>query len=98
MARHFRFVCSLRLGLSHQSIHNWQVVVNNAPNLGDPDERKKVHSMVHTFASTRHTIGDESVQLWLNEMEWYYSDPRHGIGLDLSNVTSNQVFYGLAQV
>uniref|UniRef100_A0A914N234 SSD domain-containing protein n=1 Tax=Meloidogyne incognita TaxID=6306 RepID=A0A914N234_MELIC len=77
-----------------------QVVVNNAPNLGDPEERQRIRSMVHAFANTRHTIGDESVQFWMKEMEWYYSDPKHGIageGFDMSNVTSDETFYGLAK-
>lgn len=77
-----------------------QVVVNNAPNLGSPEDRLRIRSMVHAFANTRHTIGDESIQFWLNEMEFYYMDPRHGIGgegFDMSNVTSDRTFYGLAQ-
>lgn len=78
-----------------------KVVVNNVPNLGDPEERHKINSMVHAFANTRHTIGDDSVQFWLNEMEWYYNDPKHGIigeGYNLSSVNSEEIFYGLAKV
>ena len=77
------------------------MVVNNAPNLGDPEERKRIQSMVHAFATTSHTIGDESVQFWLNEMDTYYSDSKNGIGgegFSLNNVTSDRIFYGLAQV
>ncbi|KAL3077404.1 hypothetical protein niasHT_030435 [Heterodera trifolii] len=74
-----------------------QIVVNNPPNLGDPDERQKIRSMVHAFANTRHTIGDESVQFWMDEMEHYYMDHRMGIGIPVHNVTSAKHFYGLTQ-
>ncbi|KAL3079182.1 hypothetical protein niasHT_036235 [Heterodera trifolii] len=74
-----------------------QIVVNNPPNLGDPDERQKIRSMVHAFANTRHTIGDESVQFWMDEMEHYYMDHRMGIGIPVYNVTSAKHFYGLTQ-
>lgn len=38
----------------------------------NPLERKKIKSMSHSFANTRHTIGDNSLQFWLLEMERYY--------------------------
>ncbi|KHN86876.1 Patched domain-containing protein 3 [Toxocara canis] len=34
-----------------------QIVVNNAPDLRDPEERQRIKSMVHAFANTKHTIG-----------------------------------------
>jgi patched domain-containing protein len=49
-----------------------QVVVNNSPDLRIKEERDKIKLMVHEFANLRHTIGDESVQFWLPEMERYY--------------------------
>ncbi|CEF65979.1 Sterol-sensing domain and Patched family-containing protein [Strongyloides ratti] len=50
-----------------------QVVVNNPPDLRNSTERKNIKMMVHDFANTKHTIGDDSIQFWLNEMEKYYS-------------------------
>lgn len=47
-------------------------------------------AMAHSFASTRHTIGDDSVQFWLLEMERYYEKE---VGLNISN----SAFYGLAR-
>jgi hypothetical protein len=38
------------------------------------------------------------MKIWVNEVEWYYDDPTHGIGFDIRNVTQDSVFYGLAQV
>uniref|UniRef100_A0A0N5BIX9 SSD domain-containing protein n=1 Tax=Strongyloides papillosus TaxID=174720 RepID=A0A0N5BIX9_STREA len=49
-----------------------QVVVNNPPDLRNSTEREIIKKMVHDIANTRHTIGDDSVQFWLNEMEKYY--------------------------
>ncbi|KAI1723441.1 patched family domain-containing protein [Ditylenchus destructor] len=71
-----------------------QVVVNNAPDFRIPEERRKIKEMVHDFANTRHTIGDNSVQFWMNEMERYYATE-----ISLGNVTdeiSNE-FYGLTR-
>ncbi|KAE9554031.1 hypothetical protein FO519_002791 [Halicephalobus sp. NKZ332] len=51
-----------------------QIVVSDAPDLRNPDERKMVHAMTHAFANSRHTIGDESIQFWLTEMDAYYRD------------------------
>ncbi|KAK0429465.1 hypothetical protein QR680_011394 [Steinernema hermaphroditum] len=51
-----------------------QIVVNNAPDLRDRNERRRIESMIHAFANTRHTIGDQSAQFWLYEMERYYRD------------------------
>uniref|UniRef100_A0A1I7ZA38 SSD domain-containing protein n=1 Tax=Steinernema glaseri TaxID=37863 RepID=A0A1I7ZA38_9BILA len=49
-----------------------QVVVNNPPDLRDPVERQRVEQMVHEFANTDHSMGDEAVQFWLKEMRLYY--------------------------
>ncbi|VDM60769.1 unnamed protein product [Angiostrongylus costaricensis] len=51
-----------------------QVVVNNAPDLRNATSRDRIHAMVGDFATTRHSIGKESVQFWLYEMESYYHD------------------------
>uniref|UniRef100_A0A7E4VFC0 SSD domain-containing protein n=1 Tax=Panagrellus redivivus TaxID=6233 RepID=A0A7E4VFC0_PANRE len=51
-----------------------QIVVNNAPDLRNPEERKMVMSMVHSFANSKHTIGDDSIQFWLKEMNRYYDN------------------------
>jgi len=67
-----------------------QIVVNNPPDLRDPVERQKIKDMVHAFANNKHTIGDESIQFWLYEMERYYADE---MGL---NVT-DKAFYGLVR-
>lgn len=67
-----------------------QIVVNNAPDLRDPLERERMKAMAHAFATTKHTIGDESVQFWLLEMERYYEKE---VGLNISN----PAFYGLAR-
>jgi len=67
-----------------------QIVVNNAPDLRDPRERQRMKAMAHSFASTKHTIGDDSLEFWLLEMERYYEKE---IGLNISNPE----FYGLAR-
>lgn len=67
------------------------MVINNAPNMMDPQERKKIKSMAHAFATTRHTIGDESLQFWLLEMEHYYL---RDIKTDINENSEN--FYSLA--
>uniref|UniRef100_A0AC35G9P6 SSD domain-containing protein n=1 Tax=Panagrolaimus sp. PS1159 TaxID=55785 RepID=A0AC35G9P6_9BILA len=51
-----------------------QIVVSNAPDLRDPRERQRIKSMIHTFANSKHTIGDESIQFWMDEMDRYYTD------------------------
>ncbi|KAJ1347361.1 hypothetical protein KIN20_002397 [Parelaphostrongylus tenuis] len=51
-----------------------QVVVNNAPDLRNAASRDRIHAMVGDFATTRHSIGMESVQFWMYEMESYYHD------------------------
>jgi hypothetical protein len=67
-----------------------QVVVNNPPDLRLKEERLKIKSMVHAFANSRHTIGDDSVQFWMTEMERYYESE-----LNMSIV--DESFYGMAQ-
>jgi hypothetical protein len=67
-----------------------QIVVNNAPDLTNPKERSMLKSMIYDFANTRHTVGNESVQFWMLEMERYYQTE---LGI---NVT-DQAFYGLAR-
>ncbi|VDM67527.1 unnamed protein product, partial [Strongylus vulgaris] len=51
-----------------------QVVVNNAPDLRDAAARERIHAMVGDFATTRHSIGMDGVQFWMNDMESYYHD------------------------
>src|SRR3954470_9228495 len=46
-----------------------QIVVSNPPDLRHREERLRMKGMVHAFANTKHTIGDESIQFWLVEME-----------------------------
>lgn len=36
---------------------NLQIVVNNAPDLRDRNERLRVQSMAHAFANTKYSIG-----------------------------------------
>ncbi|VDM46204.1 unnamed protein product [Toxocara canis] len=67
-----------------------QIVVNNAPDLRDPEERQRIKSMVHAFANTKHTIGDESVQFWLKEMELYY---KNELNMDIVD----SAIYGMAE-
>ncbi|CAD5206645.1 unnamed protein product [Bursaphelenchus okinawaensis] len=67
-----------------------QIVVNNAPNFTDPHERSQIKRVAHAFANTQHTIGDDSIQLWLNEMERYYNEE---LGLPIKD----DQFYGLAR-
>ncbi|KAI6217302.1 SSD domain-containing protein [Aphelenchoides besseyi] len=67
-----------------------QIVVNNAPDFRDPRERLRIKAMAHSFASTKHTIGDESIQFWLLEMERYYEKE---VGLNITDAA----FYGLAR-
>ncbi|KHJ98544.1 patched family protein [Oesophagostomum dentatum] len=51
-----------------------QIVVNNAPDLRNAAARERIRAMVVDFATTRHSIGTEGVQFWMNEMESYYRD------------------------
>ncbi|VDN07511.1 unnamed protein product [Thelazia callipaeda] len=67
-----------------------QIVVNNAPDLRKEEELKRVHSMVHTFANSKYSIGDDSVQFWLKEMEIYYTKE-----LEMDIVKSE--IYGMAE-
>uniref|UniRef100_A0A915PT93 SSD domain-containing protein n=1 Tax=Setaria digitata TaxID=48799 RepID=A0A915PT93_9BILA len=67
-----------------------QIVVNNAPDLRDTSERRRVQSMVHAFANTKYSIGDDSVQFWLNEMEIYY---KKELGMDIVD----SEIYGMAE-
>uniref|UniRef100_A0AC34R5H0 Patched family protein n=1 Tax=Panagrolaimus sp. JU765 TaxID=591449 RepID=A0AC34R5H0_9BILA len=47
-------------------------------------------SMSHAFANSKHTIGDESIQFWLKEMEIYYRD-------ELQMSYSDEMFYEAAK-
>ena len=67
-----------------------QIVVNDAPDLRDPNERARMRAMAHSFSSTRHTIGDDSLQFWLLEMERYYAS-------DLNLTITDSAFYGMAR-
>ena len=68
--------------------------MNNVPNLSDPEERLRLKSMVHAFANNKHAIGDESVQFWLKEMEYFYESTQ-GKDFVLSKVSDERAFYGL---
>lgn len=57
----------------------------------DPVERENLKNMAHDFANTKHTIGDDSLQFWLLELERYY---QREIGGNISLV--NEKFYDLA--
>lgn len=46
-----------------------QICVNNAPNMTDPAEKKKILDMVHDFATSPHSVGTEGVQFWLIDFE-----------------------------
>ena len=48
-----------------------QVVVNNAPDLRTRSERERVLKMAGEMCSTRHSVGVESLQFWMNEMTRY---------------------------
>ncbi|GMT27500.1 hypothetical protein PFISCL1PPCAC_18797, partial [Pristionchus fissidentatus] len=66
-----------------------QIVVNNAPDLRDPSERRRITAMTHTFASTKHSVGDEGVESWFEEMERFYN--LHGVTI------GSKDFYALAE-
>lgn len=68
--------------------------MNNAPDLRLPAERHKIKAMVRDFANTSHTIGYNSVQFWMDEMERYYTSEVH-VG-PLNDDRSDQ-FYGLTR-
>ena len=68
-------------------------MVNNSPNLSDPDERLRIKSMVHAFANSKHGIGDASVQFWMNEFELYYSGDDSFV--NISQIADERSFYGL---
>ncbi|KAM3721406.1 Patched domain-containing protein [Dirofilaria immitis] len=67
-----------------------QIVVNSAPDLRDKNERQRIQSMVHAFANTKYSIGDDSIQFWLREMEIYYKKE-----LEMDIVDSE--IYGMAE-
>lgn len=43
-------------------------MVNNAPDLREKWQRERTLALVNDMASTRHSVGPESVQFWMNEM------------------------------
>ena len=45
--------------------------------------------MTRAFANTKHSIGDESIQFWMLEMERYYR-------LDMNLTISDEKFYQMA--
>ncbi|CAJ0930048.1 unnamed protein product, partial [Mesorhabditis belari] len=51
-----------------------QIVVSNPPDLTKPNERQIMKEMAHEFATTKHSMGDGSIQWWMPEMERYYGD------------------------
>uniref|UniRef100_A0A1I7XNF1 SSD domain-containing protein n=1 Tax=Heterorhabditis bacteriophora TaxID=37862 RepID=A0A1I7XNF1_HETBA len=67
-----------------------QIVVNNAPDLRNATARDRIKAMIGDFSTTRHSIGMESVQCWINDMERYYHEQ-----LDMPTVDS--AFYGMLQ-
>lgn len=56
-------------------------------------ERLRIRNMALDFANSRHSIGNESIQFWLFEMESFYN--RDDKPMD--NYTSDQSFYSLAR-
>ncbi|RCN25115.1 hypothetical protein ANCCAN_29175 [Ancylostoma caninum] len=67
-----------------------QVVVNNAPDLRNAAARQRIRAMVGDFATTRHSIGMEGVQFWMDDMESYYRD-----NLDMKIIDG--AFYSMLQ-
>ncbi|CAI4229978.1 unnamed protein product [Auanema sp. JU1783] len=65
-----------------------QIVVNNAPDMRNSTSRQRIKAMVGDMATTRHSIGMESVQFWMEEMERYYSTQ-----LDMG--INDVAFYGM---
>ena len=65
-------------------------MVNNAPDLRSAEERLKIDAMVHAFATTPHSAGDESVQLFLDEVKFYYKN-------DLGIPITDSSVYGMIQ-
>ncbi|VDL64888.1 unnamed protein product [Nippostrongylus brasiliensis] len=55
-----------------------QVVVNNAPDFRNATSRDRIRAMIGDFATTRHSIGLDAVQFWMNDMDQlvflYYRD------------------------
>ncbi|PAV90779.1 hypothetical protein WR25_13015 [Diploscapter pachys] len=66
-----------------------QIVVNNAPDFRKDGVRERVKAMIAQFATSNHSIGMESAQCWIFEMERYYEQ------LDTKIVDSH--FYGMLQ-
>lgn len=60
----------------------------------NPITRNRLKTMAIEFANTKHSIGEDSIQFWLFEMERYYknlNDPT----IQIINSTEN--FYALTQ-
>ena len=53
------------------SINLLQIVVNNAPDLRDPMVRDRVQAMILDMNTTPHSVGMESLQFWMQEMQQY---------------------------
>ncbi|CAJ0572370.1 unnamed protein product, partial [Mesorhabditis spiculigera] len=49
-----------------------QIVVTNPPDMRDVGNRAILKQMAHDFATTKHSMGDGSLQWWLPEMERFY--------------------------
>ncbi|CAJ0927310.1 unnamed protein product, partial [Mesorhabditis belari] len=49
-----------------------QLVVNNAPDMRNATERRRLKTMITEFASSKHSCGPDSIQYWADEMEIYY--------------------------
>ncbi len=69
-----------------------QVVVNNAPDLSDPENRLQIDSMVRAFANTRHTIGMEGTEFWMDEFKHFVQEE-----ISLPPSTLNTAFYELVR-
>ena len=65
-------------------------MINNPPDLRNPNDQQIVKAMAHSFANSRHTIGDESIQFWYEEMTRYYRD-------ELKINYTNSMFYEAAK-
>lgn len=59
----------------------------------DSRKRLRLKNMVHAFANTPHSIGNDSIQFWMFEMERYYKKLEEPV--DISSFS--QSYYKLAR-
>jgi len=58
--------------------------------VADLENRRKIRSIMHEFAYSKHGMGDDGVDFWLDAFDIFLQDYN---GLQLNNVTDKREFY-----